>query len=49
MSTDEGVFGCLGLMACEDICPKELPLLEVGAFLRRTMLRVGMGGKPGKE
>jgi fumarate reductase iron-sulfur subunit len=49
VSTDEGVFGCLGLMACEDICPKQLPLLEVGAFLRRTMLRVGTGGSPGKE
>jgi fumarate reductase iron-sulfur subunit len=46
VSTDDGVFGCLGLMACEDICPKHLPLLEVGAFLRRTMLRVGLGGKP---
>lgn len=34
----DGVFGCLGLMACEDVCPKELPLLEVHAFLRRRML-----------
>lgn len=38
VSTDEGVFGCLGLMACHDICPKELPLLEVYAYLRRKML-----------
>jgi fumarate reductase iron-sulfur subunit len=43
VSTDDGVFGCLGLMACEDICPKNLPLLDVGAFLRRTMLKVGLG------
>jgi len=35
---DGGVFGCLGLMACEDICPKELPLLEVNAYLRRRLL-----------
>ena len=38
VSNEEGVFGCLGLMACEDICPKELPLLEVYAYLRRRIL-----------
>lgn len=35
---DQGVFACIGLMACEDICPKDLPLLEVNAYLRRRML-----------
>lgn len=35
---DDGVFGCVGLMACHDVCPKELPLLEVFAYLRRKML-----------
>lgn len=34
---DNGVFACIGLMACEDVCPKELPLLEVHAYLRRRM------------
>jgi len=34
----DGVFGCIGMMACEDTCPKELPLLEVNAYLRRKML-----------
>lgn len=38
VTSDEGVFGCVGLMACEDVCPKELPLLEVHAYLRRRML-----------
>lgn len=38
VSTDEGVFGCIGLMACHDVCPKELPLLEVYSYLRRRML-----------
>lgn len=38
VSNDEGVFGCIGLMACEDVCPKKLPLLEVYAYLRRRML-----------
>ena len=35
ISNDGGVFGCAGLMACDDVCPKELPLLEVNAYLRR--------------
>jgi fumarate reductase iron-sulfur subunit len=38
VSNQEGVFGCLGLMACHDVCPKELPLLEVYAYLRRKAL-----------
>lgn len=38
VGTRNGVFGCVGLMACHDICPKELPLLEVYAYLRRKSL-----------
>ncbi len=38
VSSDDGVFGCIGLMACQDVCPKELPLLEVYAYLRRRAL-----------
>jgi fumarate reductase iron-sulfur subunit len=38
VASDEGVFGCVGMMACEDVCPKELPLLDVHAYLRRRML-----------
>jgi fumarate reductase iron-sulfur subunit len=38
VSSDDGVFGCIGLMACHDVCPKELPLLEVYAYLRRRAL-----------
>ena len=38
VSNEQGVFGCLGMMACEDVCPKELPLLEVYAYLRRRIL-----------
>lgn len=38
VASDEGVFGCLGLMACQDVCPKELPLREVYAYLRRKSL-----------
>lgn len=42
VSSDEGVFGCIGMMACEDVCPKELPLLEIHAYLRRRMLANGL-------
>jgi succinate dehydrogenase iron-sulfur subunit len=41
VSTQHGVFGCIGMMACHDICPKELPLLEVYAYLRRKALASG--------
>lgn len=43
VSSDDGVFGCIGLMACQDVCPKGLPLREVYAFLRRKMLAAGFG------
>jgi succinate dehydrogenase/fumarate reductase-like Fe-S protein len=39
---EDGVFACIGLMACEDICPKDLPLLEVNAYLRRRVLSAGL-------
>ena len=42
VSSDNGVFGCIGMMACEDVCPKELPLLEINAYLRRRMLANGL-------
>ena len=35
---EQGVFGCVGLMACADVCPKELPLATQIAFLRRRMV-----------
>ena len=44
VSTEDGVFGCLGLMACHDVCPKELPLLEVHAYLRRKILTAKLAG-----
>lgn len=42
VSNSDGVFGCLGMMACHDVCPKQLPLLEVYAYLRRKMLATGL-------
>lgn len=38
VAAEDGVFGCIGMMACHDVCPKELPLLEVYAYLRRKAL-----------
>jgi fumarate reductase iron-sulfur subunit len=45
IGTDEGVFGCMGLMACEDNCPKELPLQQQLAFVRRRSAQMGVTGK----
>jgi len=38
---DDGVFGCMSLIACHDVCPKDLPLATQIAFIRRKMVRVG--------
>lgn len=38
---DDGVFGCMSLLGCQDVCPKQLPLQTQIAFLRRKM--AGMG------
>ena len=35
---DNGVFGCMSLLACHDVCPKDLPLQTQIAFLRKKML-----------
>ena len=34
---DNGIFGCMSLLGCHDVCPKELPLQTQIAFLRRKM------------
>ena len=38
---DNGVFGCMALLGCHDVCPKNLPLSTQIAFLRRKMAAVG--------
>ena len=35
---DNGVFGCMTLLGCEDVCPKELPLQSKIAYMRRKMV-----------
>ncbi len=38
---ESGVFGCMTLLGCEDMCPKDLPLATQIAFLRRRMVVAG--------
>jgi fumarate reductase iron-sulfur subunit len=38
---DSGVFGCMSLLACHDVCPKSLPLATQIAFVRRKMAATG--------
>jgi fumarate reductase iron-sulfur subunit len=45
VGTDEGVFGCIGLMACDDICPMEIPLQQQLALVRRKMALAAIKGK----
>jgi fumarate reductase iron-sulfur subunit len=39
---DSGVFGCMTLLACHDVCPKDLPLQTQIAFVRRKMAARGL-------
>jgi len=39
---ESGVFGCMTLLACEDLCPKDLPLAAQIAYVRRAMARSGI-------
>jgi fumarate reductase iron-sulfur subunit len=39
---DNGVFGCMSLMGCEDHCPKEIPLQSKIAYVRRELVKVGL-------
>lgn len=44
---ETGVFGCMTLLGCEDMCPKELPLASQIAYLRRKMASKGIKGSRG--
>jgi fumarate reductase iron-sulfur subunit len=37
VGSDEGIFGCMGLLGCEDVCPKHLPLQDQLGIMRRKM------------
>jgi len=38
---EDGIFGCMTLLGCEDVCPKNLPLQSKIAYLRRKMVQIG--------
>jgi len=38
----------MGLMACDDNCPMELPLQMQLAFVRRKIAKIGLGVKEKK-
>ena len=44
VGTDDGVFGCMGLMACEDLCPKGIPLQRQLAYVRRKLAGAALSG-----
>ncbi|MBI4338070.1 MAG: fumarate reductase iron-sulfur subunit [Chloroflexi bacterium] len=46
IGTEEGVFGCIGLLACDDFCPKDLPLASRLAYLRRRLALAAMRPSP---
>lgn len=39
IGNEDGVFGCMTLLGCEDVCPKDLPLQSKIAYMRRMMLK----------
>lgn len=43
IGNDTGVFGCMTLLACQDLCPKNLPLQSQLAFIRKKMALHGIG------
>lgn len=42
VGNEDGVFGCMTLLGCEDVCPKDLPLQSKIAYLRRMMIKTSM-------
>lgn len=38
VGNEDGVFGCMSLLGCEDSCPKDLPHQVQISYLRRKML-----------
>jgi len=42
IGNEDGVFGCMTLLGCEDVCPKDLPLQNKIAYLRRMMVKAAL-------
>jgi len=41
VGNEDGIFGCMTLLGCEDVCPKNLPLQSKISYLRRKMVQIG--------
>ncbi|MBN2435899.1 MAG: fumarate reductase iron-sulfur subunit [Spirochaetes bacterium] len=41
-ATDNGVFGCTALLACDSYCPKNIPLASSLASFRVALLKLGV-------
>ena len=39
LGDDDGIFGCMSLMGCEDHCPKDLPHQNRIAYMRRKLVQ----------
>jgi len=42
VGNEDGIFGCMTLLGCEDVCPKDLPLQSKIAYLRRMMIKTAL-------
>ncbi len=42
VGNEDGAFGCVGLMACDDNCPIDVPLQQQLAYVRRRMAKAGL-------
>lgn len=42
VGNEDGVFGCMTMLGCEDFCPKKLPLAQQIAYMRRAMAVAGI-------
>jgi fumarate reductase iron-sulfur subunit len=38
IGNDQGVFGCMGLLGCQDVCPKHIPLQDQLGIMRRMLM-----------
>jgi fumarate reductase iron-sulfur subunit len=43
IGSDDGVFGCVGLMGCDDACPKDLPMVTQMGYIRTRLLLKSFG------
>jgi fumarate reductase iron-sulfur subunit len=43
LTSDEGLWGCHGVGACENFCPKEIPLINQLASARKEILALVLG------